>query len=262
MTDPNGFTPPSLRLEELTSPDAGRAIEAGYRTVVVACGAVEQHGPHLPMYMDAEHGERLALMVAERIGRALVAPTIRVGVSAHHMAFPGTVSLSPETFEAICTDYVTSLSTHGFTTVAFLPTHGGNFGPLSQMLPRLQQAAGDGCRVVAFLDLMGLMDAWIHAADEAGGLGERVGGHADVAETSIMLALHPERVRLDRAEDGFHGAMEAGAVQRLIAQGFHTVAPNGILGDARGGSAELGERCMEVAADLAASALRSGSDSA
>ncbi len=119
-----------IQLEKLRSPEIRERIEAGWKTALFACGAVEQHGPHLPLFMDAEHGSRLAVEVARRLGQALVAPTIRVGCSEHHMAFSGTITLRQETFEAIVTDYVTSLTRHGFERILILPTHGGNFAPL------------------------------------------------------------------------------------------------------------------------------------
>ena len=73
------MTNQNLLLEELTWPEVGQAIEGGFTTVLVAVGAVEQHGPHLPLLVDAARGDRLALEVARRLGQSLVAPTIRVG---------------------------------------------------------------------------------------------------------------------------------------------------------------------------------------
>ena len=98
-----------IRIEHLCWPDVESMMESGFDTVVFACGAVEQHGPHLPMFVDAEHGTALAVAVAHRLGNAFVAPTVRVGISEHHMAFPGTVSISESTFGAICEDYVRSI---------------------------------------------------------------------------------------------------------------------------------------------------------
>ena len=68
----------NLLLEELTSPEVMKALQEGYTTVIVAVGAVEQHGPHLPLLVDAARGDRLAFEIARRLGKALVAPTIRV----------------------------------------------------------------------------------------------------------------------------------------------------------------------------------------
>ncbi len=100
-------------LERMTSPAVRAAIDEGRTTAVVACGAVEQHGPHLPLFMDAEHGVWLAEEVARRLGNALVAPTIRVGCSEHHMRFAGSMSLRVDTFKALCYDYCVSLSRQG-----------------------------------------------------------------------------------------------------------------------------------------------------
>ncbi len=243
-----------LRLERLTSPDVARALEEGFTTAVVACGAVEQHGPHLPLFMDAEHGDRLALEVARRLGDALVAPTIRVGCSEHHMAFRGTISLERDTFLSVCRDYCASLGRHGFRHIHFVPTHGGNFGPLAEGLDMLDRAAGETCSVTAYTDLMGVIGAWREVAERETGRGDRVGGHADYAETSIMLSLHPELVRRERAARGYVPRPDEHAelVARFIRDGFDAVTPNGILGDARGASAEVGESLIAALADLIA----------
>ena len=150
----------NLLLEELTSPEVTKALQDGYTTVVVAVGAVEQHGPHLPLLVDAARGDRLAFEIARRLENALVAPTIRVGCSEHHMAFKGTLSLRQETLEALCVDYTVSLSRHGFKRICFVPSHGGNFAPLAQMLESLRAAAEENCEVDAYTDLVGFVEFW------------------------------------------------------------------------------------------------------
>ena len=246
-----------LLLEEMTWPEVERAIRAGFTTVVVAAGAVEQHGPHLPLLVDAVRGDRLALEVARRLGKALVAPTIRVGCSEHHMGFPGTLSLRPETLRAICVDYAVSLSRHGFREVCFVPSHGGNFAPLAEMLDDLRDAAGPGCEVRAYTDLHGFVTLWESAVrDIAPGLVERVGGHADIAESSEMLCIRPDLVRGELAVPGYVAAFDDEVAARIFTDGFRSVTPNGVLGDARGMSREIGELCIARAADGVAAALR------
>ena len=78
----------SIHLEELTWPDVKAAMKDGVDTVVFAVGATEQHGPHLPLACDSLIGGSLAELTARRHEKALVAPTVRVGCSQHHMAFP------------------------------------------------------------------------------------------------------------------------------------------------------------------------------
>src|SRR5919107_1108565 len=120
----------ALELDKLTWPEVKVELENGRDTVVVAFGATEQHGPHMPLATDALIGDELARAVAERLG-AFVAPTVRVGCSSHHLDFPGTLSLEDETFHAIVRDIVASLARGGFRRVVLLPTHGGNFAPLA-----------------------------------------------------------------------------------------------------------------------------------
>jgi creatinine amidohydrolase len=245
-----------LALERMTSPEVRSAIDAGYTTVVVACGAVEQHGPHLPLFMDAEHGARLAEEVARRLGDALVAPPIRIGCSEHHMRFAGSLSLRVETFEAICHDYSVSFARHGFRAVFFLPSHGGNFAPLARMRSRLQEAVGPQLQVVVFTDLEAQIELWRRVVEEEAGLGSRVGGHADIAESSIMLALHPELVRSSEAVAGYLGPLTAEVLSTVFQEGIGAVAPNGILGDARGMTQAIGRRCIAETADMLARHFR------
>ena len=240
-----------LFLEHLAWPEVADALEEGYTTVVVPVGAIEQHGPHLPLCVDAERGTRLGLEVAKRLGRALVAPTIRVGCSEHHMAFPGTLSLRESTLRALCTDYCVSLSRHGFTRICLVPSHGGNFAPLGDMLDELEAAVDPGCAVLAYTDLLGFLGIWKRVLGEAG-MAERVGGHADVAEGSEILAIRPDLVRIEKAEPGYLGETSKELLDRIFREGLQAVTENGILGDARGLRRELGEKCLAEGADAIA----------
>ncbi|GBD32138.1 Creatinine amidohydrolase [bacterium HR33] len=239
-------------LERMTWPQVKAHLESGTTTVVFACGAVEQHGPHLPLFTDAEHGTALAEKVARKLGNALVAPTVRVGCSEHHMHFPGTISLTAETLEAVCRDYCASLSRHGFRTICIIPSHGGNFAPLEAMKERLREAVVPGTEVLVYTDLPEVIEIWRRVVQEASGLGDRVGGHADIAESSVMLALHPGLVRQEEAAPGCTEPVTPEFIRRIISEGFHKVSPNGIIGDARGLSAEIGHRCIDALADTLA----------
>ena len=85
-----------------------------------------------------------------------------------------------------------------------------------------------------------------------GGRGERVGGHADIAESSVMMALHPDLVAEDEAVAGYLPQIREDVIDRIIRDGFASVTPTGILGDARGMSKEIGERCIDELADVMA----------
>ncbi len=234
----------------MTSPEVRAALDAGYDTVLVPCGSVEQHGPHVAMLSDTVQARGLALRVAERMGKTLVAPTIVVGCSDHHMAFPGSLTIRPETLEALYTDYCRSLAHHGFKRIGCFSGHGGNFAPLADMLQRLRESARPA-DVAAFTDLRGYVAPMVEAVAAMGEDPAKVGGHADIAESSAVMALRPDLVYPERAEVGFMGGVDA-ALAVIFRDGLQSITANGIIGDARGISAELGERCLDGATSLLA----------
>ncbi len=234
-----------LRLEFMTSSEVALAIGSGIRRIIIPCGAVEQHGPHLPLSVDSDHADHLGLLVARCVGNALVAPTIRVGCSSHHLAFPGTISLQDDTFEMICRDYCTSLARHGFERIFLFSGHVGNFPPLANMLPGLRSAVPASCRISAFTDSRAWLETWRDAVEEAGGEPIKVGGHADIAETSVMLDIHPERVRPEEYQAGRLGLLSHSDLERMWRDGLRAVSSNGILGDPNGSSAAIGRHCIE-----------------
>ena len=241
-----------MLLEKMTFGEIQAALAEGRRDVVVPCGAVEQHGRHLPLDVDAVHADRLAQEVAQRLGTALVAPTIRVGVSPHHMAFPGTLSLRPETFEAVYSDYCRSLAAHGFRTILCFSGHGGNFAPLADMEQRLDDLVGPDCRVIVFADLHGLIEVWRSAVADAGGDPDSVGGHADVAESSVYSYLRPGEVRTDQLARGYTGPVDDEVLQRLFTGGIRALSATGVMGDPHGFSDAIGALCVQRVADMIA----------
>ncbi|MFB9929749.1 creatininase family protein [Amycolatopsis halotolerans] len=238
-----------LRIERLTSPEIADAIADGMRTAVLPLGATEQHGAHLPLSVDSEHADRLGVLVAERLGDALVLPTLRVGCSSHHLGFAGTLSLQPSTLESVCLDCCESLAVHGFRRVLIFSAHIGNYPLLSEIESRLAARLPAALEVVAFSDSAAVLDAWRAAV---GGLAGQVGGHADVAESSVMLALRPEAVRTSRAAAGLAEPMTDELLKRVLTGGVKAVAPDGVLGDPRGMSSELGFACLNAVAGMVA----------
>ena len=111
---------------------------------------------------------------------------------------------------------------------------------------------GPDCRVRAFADLDAILELWTRVVEEETGLGERVGGHADIAETALMLAVRPDLVRAERAEAGYTGTVDDELLERGFEEGFDAITANGILGDARGATAGLGDRILEEEAALLA----------
>jgi len=232
-------------IENMTSPEISAVIQSGLKRVIVPCGAIEQHGPHLELRMDADHAEALAPLVASGIGGALVAPTITVGCSKHHLPFSGTISLAESTFAAICKDYCTSLAKHGIEEIFFFSGHVGNFPVLERYLPELRAAAPQ-CKIEAFTDSTVWLQTWSTAVSIAGGASDRVGGHADIAETSIMLTIKPQAVRQSAIQVGRIGLMSKAELEAMWHEGLPSVSPNGILGDARGANKTVGEECLRA----------------
>jgi len=233
----------ALELDRMTWPEIKAEQERGRDTVVVAFGATEQHGPHLPLATDALLGDHLARIVAERLD-AFVAPTVRVGCSEHHLEFPGTLSFSEDTFHRVVADIVRSLSRGGFARVVLLPTHGGNFAPLAAALEKLGPLPG--MQISALTDLGALFAiAQLGATAHEVPLGEG-GVHAGEWETSMLMSIHPELVHLERGEAGYTGDPQA-AIGAIFGAGVHTVAENGVIGDPARASVEHGARYWEEA---------------
>ena len=145
-----------IQISEMSWVDIQRALDRGFSTVVFAVGSNEQHGPHLPTSTDSLIGDALANKVAGKLGNALQAPSINVGCSEHHMAFPGTISLKPETLKSLIRDYCVSLAKQGFKNIIILPSHGGNFNAVREVTDELNRSL-EGTKVVSYTDLKGLL---------------------------------------------------------------------------------------------------------
>ena len=237
---------PAVELDKLSWPEVEAELHRGRDTVVVAFGATEQHARHLPLATDALIGDHLARLVADRLD-AFVARTVRVGCSAHHLDFPGTLSLEEETFHAVVADLVRSLARAGFRRLVLVPTHGGNFAPLATALEELGELPGT--TVVALTDLGVLLEIARTGEREHGVPLSDGGLHAGEWETSMLLYIHPELVHMERAEAGYTGDLQQG-IGRMFESGVKALSQNGAIGDPSQASAEHGERYLEVALEL------------
>lgn len=230
----------TIRMEEMSWPDVRAALAAGYTTAVVAVGSTEQHGPHLPTMTDTRIGDAMAHRIALKLGNALLARTIAVGCSEHHLAFGATISLKPETLKLIVRDYVDSLIRDGFTRIIFLPSHGGNFGPLAEAIEEARKAHPQ-VAITGYTDLLGITASLHRTAAEFGISAEACGAHAGDDETSLMMFLEPELVARDRFEPGYLGPLGEKEVRIIFESGMPALTANGVLGDPRQASAEKGE---------------------
>lgn len=230
----------SIRMPEMTWPDVKSAIEQGYATVVVAVGSTEQHGPHLPTMTDSRIGDEAAYRVAIKLGHTLQAGTISVGCSAHHLAFPGTISLREETLRMILLDYIDSLARSGFKRMIFIPMHGGNF-PTVQATVKEAQKAHQEIEIVGLTDVTKLVACLNAASAEFGITVNESGSHAGESETSLMMALEGNLVIRDRFTPGDVGFASEKELKIMREQGLQAITKNGVLGDPRKASTEKGE---------------------
>jgi creatinine amidohydrolase len=237
----------AVELDRMSWPEVQAELAAGRNTVVMAFGATEQHGPHMPLATDALIGDHLARLVADELD-AFVAPTVRVGCSEHHLEFPGTLSVSDQTFHAVVADVVRSLARGGFQRVVLLPTHGGNFRPLAEAIQKLGPM--EGVEIRALTDLGALMAIAQLGAEEFGVPLNEGGLHAGEWETSMLEAIHPDLVHPERGEPGYTGDLET-AIGAVFVEGVHRLAPNGVLGDPTQASPEHGRRYWDKVLSVA-----------
>jgi creatinine amidohydrolase len=220
----------ALFLDQLTWPEIKAEIQKGRDTVIVPFGSTEQHGRHLPIAVDAVLGDVFGWKLAERLC-AFLAPTVRYGCSEHHLAFAGTISLKEETFQRVVADIVSSLSRHGFRRIVLFPTHGGNFQPLAKALANIKPI--EGLQILAFTDVTVFLKAGFD------------GGHAGIWETSLMLALKPEQVKMNQATAGFSGQLPEILAKFSAGAGVETLDENGVLGNPLPATPEAGMRYLD-----------------
>lgn len=235
----------------LTWPEAGMLAAEGRVIGLVPLGAVEQHGPHLPLATDTLIAEVLARKVAARVDvPVVVTPVPPGGLSTHHLGFPGTVTIPEAAFRAWVAAYVEALDRIGVREIAVFSAHGGNFAFLRAFAAAY---AGDSpaVRVIAYDDLIRYVAVTIGVAREVGLELPASDAHAGGAETSQALAAFPQLVRRFEGVTGYTAA-EEGWMQKVLEGGIAAVSESGVLGDPTGASAHVGEAIFEaLAAELA-----------
>ena len=191
--------------------------------LVVPIGACEQHGPHLPLDTDTRIAMALADGLAGKFdaGELLVTPPLSITASGEHASFPGTLSVGVDVFEQIIVELVRSADWSA--GVVLVNGHGGNRSPVERAVRLLHSEERN-------------VLAWWPRVD--GG-----DAHAGDTETSLMLALAPELVRMDRVEVG-NTAPLADLLETMRAGGVRAVSANGVLGDPRQASASRGRTLL------------------
>ncbi|MEM3579464.1 MAG: creatininase family protein [Candidatus Bathyarchaeia archaeon] len=244
----------SYYMGELTWVDVQEFLKK-HKTIIVPVGSCEQHGPHLPLDTDAYDAFWLSLKAAEKAQCALVAPPVYYGVSLHHMDFPGTITLSPQTLEHAAYEIGLCLNKHGFTKILFENGHGGNTPALEAAAQRIKTETG----AFVAIDTVSLIPDFIEQHIET-----PYDAHAGEFETSTTLANRENTVvkeRITKPKLIFPkskytkiGLKETGP---KVSWTFKTkeISNTGAIGDPTKASKEKGERAWQLAIERLAELL-------
>lgn len=187
-----------LDLVRLTSPEAKALIDQGIDTAVFPVGAVEQHGPHGPLGTDGLLSRYVARKVAEQLN-ALCLPPLWFGVSSHHMDFSGSLTLRPEVLAQVIEDVLNSTIHHGIRKILILNGHGGNTAAIHTACTHVRNRLPEVFLAQSSLWLA-LHDVYhelpAHVRQESWRF---MVAHAGYLETSMLMALDKDLVKLDKA---------------------------------------------------------------
>ncbi|MGF9715166.1 creatininase family protein [Paenibacillus naphthalenovorans] len=245
--------PASYILTEMTWLEIKEALKT-VKIAIIPLGAHEQHGPHMVESCDAVLAEEMGKRLTEKLyPEALMTPAINMGISSHHIHFPGTISLEPSTLIAILRDMIKSLKQHGIGKFLVLNSHGGNqstLGVAADVLTRELNIEFYYAKTTA--SAKDVMDRRIES---------KLYGHSCDREVSEALYLAPHLVRTDKLAKG--DILETGRWKKLRPgnplQGFYyyeEMTLNGNLGDATKASREIGEEIVETALERLTKAVK------
>ena len=226
-------TPDTVFLDQLTWVEARDAISGGKTTIIIPTGGTEQGGPHVVL---GKHNYRVPVFadaIARQLGNALVAPTMAyvpeggLDPATGHMRFPGTISLPDPVYRQVLEYAARSLKLHGFKNIVFLGDSGGNQPGQTAVAATLNaEWAGSDVRVHTFFNYYrGDTEGDAALMMQRGIRKEEIGDHADVRDTSLLLATAPALVRMNKLQAGD--------------------GKNGVVGDPRHASAEIGRVLIE-----------------
>ena len=237
---------PSVYLEELTWTEVRDAVAHGKTTIIVPVGGTEQNGPHMVLGKHNVRVRVLAGRIAAALGDALVAPVVAytpegsLDPPAAHMRFPGTITVPEDAFEKVLESAARSFRLHGFRDIVFIGDHGGYRRSLRRAAALLDREwAASPARVHAIDEYYRASEEGFAALLRARGFPDReIGTHAGLADTSLALAVDPSLVR----------------EKRLAGPGLDPA--DGVHGDPRRASAELGRLGADLVVERTVAAIR------
>ena len=239
--------PATVFLEDLTWTELRDEIRAGKTTIIVPIGGTEQNGPHMALGKHNARVKALAERIARQLGNALVAPVVAyapeggVEPPTAHMRFPGTITVPDKTFEQVLESATRSFKLHGFRDIVFIGDHGGYQKVVQATAATLNREwAATPVRAHAIVEYYRVTTtAYADALRKRGFTADEIGTHAGVADTSLTLALAPGMVRSDR-----------------LGSAPKPSAADGVYGDPRRASAEVGQLGVDEIVTATVAAIR------
>ena len=237
----NRYLPAMTKAQISTLPDKAWA------PVIIATGAIEQHGPHLPVAVDsflAQVWLERALPNLPSDVSCYVAPPITIGKSNEHTGFPGTLFVSKDTLRALLLTIARQVQSWGFRNLAVLNTHGGNSAVIAYTLREITATLGLRCRALA-----PKFDIPLPPQEAA------FGYHANTFESAVMLAAVPQFVDMTAAVSEYCGNVDDPGELRperapaTMAWITSDLSKSGIMGDARAATAALGHAWLDHVAE-------------
>ncbi len=251
--------------ELAASPDIARLV------AVLPVAAIEQHGPHLPLNVDALIVDGVIKAALPHLGTtpALFLPTQKISLSTEHIGFAGTLTLSPQTVMALWMEIGASVARTGIKKLLLLNSHGGNVGLMDVVVRELRTAHGLIVYHTSWYNLP------LHDADTGEDLNtlfspheHRFGVHAGEIETSMMLALCPDLVDMSLAENFHSTSQDRAAKYAILGNGksakfgwqMQDYNAKGAAGNALQATADKGRKLIDAAGKSLAALLAEVSD--
>jgi creatinine amidohydrolase len=254
QTKGSSASKPLVDFEMMTWPEVKKAMEQGKTTALVYNGGTEQRGPQNVNGGHTLMGHATVIAIAEKLGNAIAAPVMPFSPNNANAALPGTIGLTAPLFAALNEQVAEQLIKNGFKNVVLMGDHGGGQKELGEVAKKLDDKyAPQGIRVIfcdeVYQKAMGDFDKWL--ADN----GYPSSSHAGIPDTSEMLYLGGDKgwVRKELIATAIGDPVRPRGEAR---DPNATRINNGITGDARRSTAELGKRFFDMKVDYAVSQIR------
>jgi len=248
----HGFIPPNRYFPYLSWTDIEEIPDKENVVIIQPVGAIEQHGPHLPIVVDAAIGMGVlgkALAKLEPEIPAYALPCLYYGKSNEHWHFPGTITLSATTMLSVLTEMAESIYRSGFRKLVLMNSHGGQPQIMEIVARDIHQKYPDFAVFPLFTWRVPQNADQLFSAYEL-----EYGIHAGAVETSIMLSLLPQQVNMTKAVCEYpQGLPENSLISMEGSLPFawltQELTKSGVMGDATNASKEKGDRLLEAVSD-------------